>query len=151
MNENPIDVLDGFEPETDYQYASMGARFANYLIDFAGFCVLHALFVLAYFWYSGQPFVMPYPYLWLVVLLPTGWTAWFYFCGYCAMLEGLTSGRSLGKLVTGTVALKEDGTGITFKEALLRGLCRAIPFEPLSALGGSLWHDKFTRTVVAKK
>ncbi len=150
MNENVTDVLDGFEPETDYVYASTGARLVNYIVDFISFCVLSALLKFVYIWYSGLPMELPNPYLWLAILLPAGWVEWLLFGGYCGLLEAMTGGRSIGKLVTGTVALKEDGSRIGNKEAMLRGLCRMIPFEPLSMLGGATWHDKLTKTLVAK-
>jgi len=64
--------------------------------------------------------------------------------------EGLTKGRSLGKLITGTKAVKDDGSPINFKIAFLRGLCRAVPLDAFSALGAPSypWHDKWTHTYV---
>jgi len=66
------------------------------------------------------------------------------------IVEGLFKGKSLGKLITGTRAVNTDGTNISFKTALLRGLSRIVPFEPFSALGGPShpWHDKWTNTYV---
>ncbi len=40
---------------------------------------------------------------------------------------------------------------IDWKDALLRSLCRLIPFEAFSYFGGNLWHDKLTKTIVIKK
>jgi len=45
------------------------------------------------------------------------------------------SGRTLGKLITGTKAVNEDGTKLTFGKALGRTLCRFIPLEPFSFFG----------------
>jgi len=62
------------------------------------------------------------------------------------------SGRTLGKLITGTKAVSEDGTNLTFGQALGRTLCRFIPFEAFSFLGRRGmprgWHDKIPKTKV---
>ncbi len=62
------------------------------------------------------------------------------------------SGRTLGKMITGTKAVNEDGTKLTFGRALGRTLCRLIPFEPFSFLGGKGgprgWHDTIPKTKV---
>ena len=62
------------------------------------------------------------------------------------------SGRTLGKMITGTKAVNEDGTKLTFGRALGRTLCRYIPFEALSFLGGKDgprgWHDRIPKTKV---
>jgi hypothetical protein len=62
------------------------------------------------------------------------------------------SGRTLGKMITGTRAVNEDGTKLTFGRALGRTLCRYIPFEAFSFLGGNGrprgWHDRISRTKV---
>jgi len=61
-------------------------------------------------------------------------------------------GRTLGKLITGTKVVNEDGSKLTFGRALGRTLCRLIPFEALSFLGGSGrprgWHDTIPKTKV---
>lgn len=61
-------------------------------------------------------------------------------------------GRTLGKLITGTKAVNEDGTNLTFGRALGRTLCRFIPFEAFSFLGGKGrpkgWHDRIPKTKV---
>lgn len=62
------------------------------------------------------------------------------------------SGRTLGKLITGTKAVSEDGTKLTFGKALGRTLCRFIPFEAFSFLGGQGrpkgWHDRIPKNKV---
>ncbi len=62
------------------------------------------------------------------------------------------SGRTLGKLITRTKAVNEDGTKLTFGKALGRTLCRFIPFEAFSFLGGQGrpkgWHDRIPKTKV---
>jgi uncharacterized RDD family membrane protein YckC len=65
-------------------------------------------------------------------------------------IEFLGGGRSLGKMLTRTRAVNDDGTPITFKTALLRRLSRMVPFEAFSALGSpsAPWHDRWTNTRV---
>jgi uncharacterized RDD family membrane protein YckC len=73
------------------------------------------------------------------------------FVVFYTLMEGLSKGRTLGKLVTGTHAIQEGGAPITWKNALLRSLCRIIPFEPVSGFNGYPWHDKMTETIVVRK
>ena len=72
------------------------------------------------------------------------------FVLYMFGTEALFKGKSLGKLITGTRAVNEDGSDISAKTALLRGLSRIVPFEAFSALGNPSypWHDKWTNTYV---
>ncbi len=79
---------------------------------------------------------------------------WLLFYGmYMGLIEAMFRGRSLGKLITGTVAVTEEGGRISGLTALFRGLCRAVPFNAFSALGAPCypWHDKWTKTMVVEK
>ncbi len=69
---------------------------------------------------------------------------------YMFIVEALFKGKSLGKLITGTRAVNEDGSNLSAKTALLRGLSRAVPFNAFSALGTPCypWHDKWTNSYV---
>lgn len=67
---------------------------------------------------------------------------------YYMLSEAALKGLTLGKLLTGTRAIRLDAMPLTFKDALLRTLCRLIPFEVLSALGTKPWHDSLTNTTV---
>ncbi|MGV6830147.1 MAG: RDD family protein [bacterium] len=69
--------------------------------------------------------------------------------GYYSIIEALTA-RSIGKFITQTKVINEEGEAPDFKDALLRSLCRLIPFEALSFLGsdGRGWHDSITNTYV---
>jgi len=66
--------------------------------------------------------------------------------------QELLWGRTLGKRITGTIVVNEDGTPLKPGRALLRTLCRFIPFDPLSFFGGQGkpvgWHDKLSKTRV---
>lgn len=67
---------------------------------------------------------------------------------YYTLMEGLT-GRTIGKLITGTKVVKDTGEPITIKDALLRTLSRFVPFEAFSGFGVP-WHDSWTHTTVVK-
>lgn len=139
-----------------YQEASVGQRFVNYLIDamlmqyglsfITGALlakVLMALnpeFAAAFFDDEGA---------WDFILSSYGlsilnYTLYYTFC------ELVFKGYTLGKLVTGTRAVRSDGSPLAFKDALLRSLTRLVPFEAFSALGGDPWHDRWTKTMVVK-
>jgi uncharacterized RDD family membrane protein YckC len=68
---------------------------------------------------------------------------------YYTICEKGFKGYTLGKLITGTRAIRDDGNELTFKDALLRSLCRLVPFEWLSGFGYP-WHDTWTKTMVIK-
>lgn len=68
---------------------------------------------------------------------------------YYTICEKAFKGHTLGKLVTGTRAIRNDGQELTFKDALLRSLSRLVPFEAFSGFG-TPWHDKWTNTTVIK-
>jgi uncharacterized RDD family membrane protein YckC len=69
---------------------------------------------------------------------------------YYSLCEKLFRGQTLGKLITATCALRTDGEELTFKDALLRSLCRLVPLEVFSGFGVP-WHDAWTNTMVVKK
>jgi len=151
MNEQPqtqvaqTDLLS--DVVVDFQYASRGQRFLNFLIDYILLIV-------------GPSFI-------LGVILATTDNAdqfaddssqtdmLFYFVfaivyvGYYTLCEFLFKGRTLGKLITGTKAVRADHQPLTFANALLRSLSRLVPFELLSGFGIP-WHDSWTDTTVIK-
>jgi uncharacterized RDD family membrane protein YckC len=69
---------------------------------------------------------------------------------YYTICEKAFKGYTLGKLITGTRAIRDDGGELTFKDAFLRSLSRLVPFEVFSGFGGYPWHDSWTRTMVVK-
>ena len=68
---------------------------------------------------------------------------------YYFVLESLTQ-RTLGKLITQTKVVLENGEKPGADVIVLRSLARIIPFEPFSFLGSIPrgWHDTLTRTFV---
>lgn len=127
--------------------ATSGQRLANYFIDLVTFYIFMYFFSyvivevnmdLAIIMYGGED-------VWLARLI------YLLFYGmYMGLIETIFKGRSLGKLITGTVAVYNDGSRISGQTALLRGLCRAVPFNAFSGLGEfcNPWHDRWSKTFV---
>src|SRR5436190_22374580 len=69
---------------------------------------------------------------------------------YHTICEKLFRGYTLGKLITGTRAIRQDGRELTFKDAILRSLSRLVPFEQFSGFNTLTWHDSWTDTMVIK-
>ncbi len=141
----------------NYQQASVGQRFLNYLIDgllmqyglsfITGILIAKIMLAispeLAYDWFverSESLDVLASFYLVSIVN----------FLIYYTICEKAFKGKTLGKLITGTKAIRDDGKELTFRNALLRSLSRIVPFEPFSAFGGYPWHDSWTGTMVIK-
>ena len=132
-----------------FTQASSGKRFANYLID--------RIAVYLVWNYLLLKLMMPVLRL---VYRTTQSMELLYACSYAftiaffvfilAVVESFTGGKTLGKLITGTRAVTQDGGRITAKNAILRALSRLVPFEPFSALGTPCfpWHDRWTKTYV---
>ncbi|QEG23517.1 RDD family protein [Mariniblastus fucicola] len=139
------------------QNASQGKRFLNYLIDrIALFGISYvAGLALASVYLAGRATITEQEASTLTLLsYLVGWSIVFLFY---AFLES-TTGRTLGKLVTGTKVVSEHGGSASIGQILGRTACRFIPFEPLSFFfGGDTnfptgWHDRIsgTRVVSAK-
>jgi uncharacterized RDD family membrane protein YckC len=61
------------------------------------------------------------------------------------------SGRTPGKVLTGTRVVTTSGLALSIPTALVRTLCRLLPFEPMSfSLSETWWHDSLSRTQVVR-
>jgi uncharacterized RDD family membrane protein YckC len=67
------------------------------------------------------------------------------------LFETFTRGRSPGKFITGTIAVRTNLSALTFGNTITRSLLRMLPFDPLSGLFGPPLHDRITGTIVVKK
>jgi uncharacterized RDD family membrane protein YckC len=143
-------LLDDF----DYTLvlAPSGKRFANYIVDVIVFYIAWKVF----FYCLGLKIAMTMigpddgkAAIYLKVFL----IAFVFELGLMSAIEFFGGGRSIGKLLTRTRAVNDDGTPITFKTALLRRLTRMVPFEAFSALGSQAipWHDRWTNTCVIQE
>ena len=140
--------------------ASRGLRFANYLIDQIVLVVLINIITVAWTVIAkASGGVGPQKYLGteaatsldINVLLVKMALSYLITIIYYTFCETVMNGRTIGKLSTNTIAITQDGTPFTFKHALMRSLCRAIPFEAFSALGYMPWHDSLSKTAVVRK
>lgn len=138
-----------------YQEASTGQRFLNFLIDNLlmrfGLSYLTGTVVGMFLGLVAPEFIQKIAYdaesfdlILLGVII-----AYFNYIVYYTFCEKVFRGYTLGKLITGTRAIREDGQELTFKDALLRSLSRIVPFEALSGFGYP-WHDQWTKTMVIK-
>lgn len=144
-----IDILSDFEEEISLEPATPGQRLLNFIIDVIGCYIFLFIvaFILGVFLALGGSNLAYYSESTITIYLIT----LFIFTTYYTLFEGLTKGRSLGKLITRTQAVYENGSPINFKAAFIRSLCRFIPFEILSILGGRPWHDSISNTIVVKR
>ncbi|MBP4139426.1 RDD family protein [Flavobacterium geliluteum] len=134
----------------DALVASTGKRFLNYIIDMIFFVIVMYLFglflgILIALGFEGISF-------WMQGLGDLGWNliGVTILLVYYTLIEGFF-GRSVGKFITGTVVVDENGEKINFVSALKRSLCRLIPFDGLSFFGSRGWHDSITDTYVVEK
>lgn len=70
--------------------------------------------------------------------------------GYYVSMEYLL-GKTIGKYFTKTKVVNIDGSKISFRTAIIRYICRWIPFEFASLGLGSdaeAWHDTLSKTKV---
>lgn len=73
-----------------------------------------------------------------------------FYITYYVSFEVIT-GRTLGKVLTGTRVVTTSGQELSIHTALVRTLCRLIPLEPMSfSLGETWWHDSLSRTQVVR-
>ena len=129
--------------------AAPGRRLINLLIDLAVLTAQAAvLFIIGMLinWAVG-PFYIPPPIgriAWQSFMVFNFWLYYFIYEYYC-------NGSTVGKMLTGTQAVRKDGLPLTAKDAALRSLCRLIPFDALGTLIHRPLHDSFTNTEVVLK
>ncbi|MFM9910990.1 MAG: RDD family protein [Chitinophagaceae bacterium] len=142
----PIDLLYDVEDELRLEPASTGQRFINFIVDYIIAIGVYygIIFLLAVIGAVDENSLLLTPFvnlLFSVVIMVFTYT----------LIEFLSKGKSLGKLITKTRAVKNNGSHLTFKDALLRSLIRFVPFEPFSGFGIYTWHDQWTDTMVSKE
>jgi uncharacterized RDD family membrane protein YckC len=132
--------------------ASHGQRFANYIIDFVAqlilffFLLLISLVISSFLgfkrFYDFQNLNTIQEYL----------LGAFIIIIYYLPFE-LFSSRSLGKYITKTIVVDENGLKPSPRQIIKRSFCRVIPFEAFSFLGSPCkgWHDSLSDTYVVKK
>jgi uncharacterized RDD family membrane protein YckC len=137
----------------DKLLASNGSRFLNYILDLFAFVLFFFLFCVALGTFIG---LLGGTSLssWISELGDLGWNLIVFtlFILYYTLLEGFF-GRSVGKFITGTILVDENGQKPSFGAIFKRSLCRLIPFDTFSFLGsdGRGWHDTLSDTYVVNK
>lgn len=148
-------LAEELESFVQYEAASRGQRFVNWLIDNLlmrfGLSQVTSLLVVYILQALLPEYILRISYdenPWDLILIA-------YVIGivnyvlYYTICEKAFKGYTLGKLISGTRAVRTDGKELTFKDALLRSISRLVPFEVFSGFGDP-WHDTWTQTWVVK-
>lgn len=140
---------DRLDPQ--FYTASSGLRFANYLIDGIIKAVIDEIIflLLGISQFEDSTYGAGSELEHLVPRLAVGLMTLFLYYG---VLEG-TTGRTIGKLITGTIVVNREGQRISWGQAMGRTACRMIPFEVFSFLGSRAigWHDSIPGTYVVNR
>ena len=143
-----------------HEYATQGQRFVNWLVD-----NLLLRYGLSYLTSTGVVMILNMispDLLYNIVFDEYGREnkAGLLFVGYLIVIanyliyytlcEKLFKGYTLGKLISGTRAIRQDGNELTLRNAFLRSLSRLVPFEVFSGFSTLAWHDRWTDTMVIK-
>lgn len=147
--ETQNNLLNEFN-EPAFEYAGAWQRFFNYVIDLVAFYILMVIVGVIFGVASvlttqtGErmnPATMQLFLLFINLLI----MFLYYF-----LLEA-AKGKTLGKLITKTKVVTDDGGAITYKQAFVRTISRFVPFEFLSGFSGlRMWHDQWSKTMVIK-
>jgi uncharacterized RDD family membrane protein YckC len=138
----------------DLEVASKRQRCINFVVD-----NLIMKFSLAYFTSIGFAWILGLvlPTFtkmvfesedWLPVVVAIYMVSRVNYVIYYTISEKFFNGYTLGKLVSGTRAIREDGEELTFLNAVHRSFSRFLPFEFLSGFSERPWHDSWTKTTV---
>lgn len=137
---------------TEELLASHTQRFTNMLIDSVMQFIL--LFIVLVFIVAGKEINEGKAYVdhlandvWLQYTF-TACIALFYYNVF-----EIFSARTVGKLVTQTIVVDENGEKPNHETIMVRSLCRLIPFNALSIIGfpARTWHDSISKTYVVDK
>jgi uncharacterized RDD family membrane protein YckC len=161
MEENNIHqeesgLADELNQYTQYTQASQGQRFFNWLIDnlFMRFALtvltgrLVGVMIVRFF--PDFALRIAYEENTLDIFLVNYLFGFFNYLIYYTFCERAFKGYTLGKLITGTRAIRDDGQELSFRDAILRSLSRLVPFEAFSGFADRPWHDSWTNTSVVK-
>jgi uncharacterized RDD family membrane protein YckC len=142
---NEPNLLVDLEQELNLEPASMGQRFANFIVDYIVAIIIYVgiTIMMLFFSASDGSELEEEGFGSIFISL-------FSFVAVYTLTEFLGKGKTLGKLITRTRAVRNDGGLLTFKDALLRSLIRLVPFEVFSGFGTYTWHDQWTNTMVRK-
>ncbi len=144
-----------FDDHVEHTMATHGQRFVNWLIDNILMRVVITLL-------TGEIFVRLMlnvaPEYTIRVFTEDSFETYFisyliavfHYLFYYTICEKAFKGYTLGKLLSGTRAVRMDGQELNLKDAFLRSLSRMVPFEVFSGFSEQPWHDTWTKTAVIK-
>ncbi|WP_316830286.1 RDD family protein [Pedobacter aquatilis] len=135
------------EQDLEYCRAGTSLRFINYIIDIIFFYFL--MFCLGIVIGLLKPD--------LLQLFDNGISgrllSLLFYGIVMSFTEGMSNGKSIGKLITKTKAVNLDGSDLNFAQAFRRNIIRSIPFNALSAFGTPCnpWHDRLSDSMVIEE
>ncbi|MGJ7903228.1 RDD family protein [Lysobacter sp. 1R34A] len=131
--------------------ASFLRRFFNYLIDFVACYAIGFVIAFAFALFGGEGALaaMDEPNLLRDYAIGIG-----LMLAYYIPLEGMF-GVTVGKLITGTRVVDEQGRPPGWGQVIGRTFARLIPLEPFSVLFSDSrrpagWHDRLPKTLVVR-
>ncbi|SHK05870.1 RDD family protein [Epilithonimonas mollis] len=139
----------------DRHQAEKLLRFINFLIDYVfAYLVIVFLFsaiIIVYSFLTGQDYAEKAQAFGEVNPFVDRIITAFFYALLMYLTEYLTKGRSLGKFITGTLVVNENGNLPNSNDFLKRNFSRIVPFDALSFLGSRGWHDSWSDTKVVKR
>ena len=130
-------------------------RFVNFIIDYfisiIIVIVIYSLGIMLYSLFTGTDYVVNADKLAEINKYIDRIITAILYAFVIYLTDFLTKGRSLGKLITGTMVVKDDGSLPTSEDFLKRNFSRIVPFDALSFLGSRGWHDSWSDTKVVKR
>lgn len=132
--------------------ASNGLRFLNFILDrlviYAAFFIVGALAMAIYQFTGIQFFADIIDGMSNVGRLTDLFVTNLIYLSYLFSMEYFANGRTIGKFITGTKAISNDGAKLSAEQAFIRTISRIVPFEAFSFFGENGWHDKWSSTSV---
>lgn len=145
MERNTINI----EKKLHYQTIGMGKRFLGILLNSIFFYFVYVLviiFIGIIAPFLPESFIIKIIQRDLVVIYSISLSVYFLFFALTEYLFG----RSFGHMICNARIVDHYGNKPTFKQTIVRTLCRFIPFDGLSFLseGNGGWHDRISKTYV---
>jgi uncharacterized RDD family membrane protein YckC len=141
------EILDINEEQINYENlaVSKGTRFGNAFAD--GIIAGIPISLFANYLVYGEWILSPEPRY-----LDLYFTSLFYnymmYTLYYILMEQFT-GKTIGKMMTGTHVINQNGEKASFGQIVGRSFARLIPFNALSFLFTKVgWHDSLSKTYV---
>lgn len=140
--EHPILDKDQWGEGSDFErhLTPKWKRFVHFVIDF------YMIYLILFWKLPGsrlEALLAPVDKSWVNIVLP-----YFAVLVLYLLLE-YSTGRTLGKFITGSKVISTLDEKLSFGQVALRTICRLLPFEPFSFLfAGSGWHDNWSNTAV---